>query len=253
MNVQFAVRWEPADEGQGAGSEAGTAGPAAASTGPPHPVVYVLEVNPRASRTVPFVAKATGLPVAKVAAKVMAGVSLAEQGVTERSGAGARVGEGGRVSVHQVLGRRYRARAGDAFDGRSDGRERAVFDGVRQEPARGRHGAAAARATSSSAWPIGIKRAVVELARRLVELGFSLLSTSGTADVLEAAGVPVRRVKKLQEGQPNLLDYFADRARGAGGEHAERQGARTDGARFARRPCKPACRASRRSKRRPPR
>ena len=47
------------------------------------PVVYVLEVNPRASRTVPFVAKATGMPVAKIAAKVMAGVSLAEQGVTE--------------------------------------------------------------------------------------------------------------------------------------------------------------------------
>jgi carbamoyl-phosphate synthase large subunit len=50
------------------------------------------------------------------------------------------------------------------------------------------------------------------LSRRLVDLGFSLLATGGTADSLEAAGVPVRRVKKLKEGRPNLLDYFADRA-----------------------------------------
>ena len=86
--------------------------------------VYVLEVNPRASRTVPFVAKATGMPVAKIAAKVMAGVSLAEQGITERSDSVARFGEGSRVPVHQVLGRRYRAGPGDAIDRRSDGRER---------------------------------------------------------------------------------------------------------------------------------
>jgi len=56
------------------------------------------------------------------------------------------------------------------------------------------------------------KRPFVELARRLVELNFSLLATSGTADALEAGGVPVRRVNKLKEGKPNLLDYFADRA-----------------------------------------
>jgi carbamoyl-phosphate synthase large subunit len=56
------------------------------------------------------------------------------------------------------------------------------------------------------------KPAVMPLARRLSELGFCLLATGGTAESLEAAGVPVRRVKKLKEGQPNLLDYFADRA-----------------------------------------
>ncbi len=55
------------------------------------------------------------------------------------------------------------------------------------------------------------KGTAVELARRLVELGFSLLATGGTADALEAGSVPVRRVKKLKEGQPNLLDYFAHR------------------------------------------
>ena len=75
MNVQFAVKCE---DGQ--------------------PIVYVLEVNPRASRTVPFVAKATGMPVAKIAAKVMAGVTLAEQGIDARADSRARLGEGKRVS-----------------------------------------------------------------------------------------------------------------------------------------------------------
>jgi carbamoyl-phosphate synthase large subunit len=56
------------------------------------------------------------------------------------------------------------------------------------------------------------KHAVLPLAQRLSELGFSLLATGGTADSLEEAGVPVKRVKKLKEGQPNLLDYFADRS-----------------------------------------
>ena len=96
MNVQFAV--------QHAHSE--------------NPVIYVLEVNPRASRTVPFVSKATGNPVAAIAARVMAGQTLAEQGVnlevTPR--------QGGRFPVLQVPRRRPGPRAGNALDGRSDGR-----------------------------------------------------------------------------------------------------------------------------------
>ena len=102
---------------------------------------------------------------------------------------------------------------GDALDRRSDGHQRAVLDRVRQEPARRRHGAAAARATSSSAWPSGTSRRSVDLARKLAAtLGFSLLATDGTADALEAAGMPVKRVKKIAEGPPNLLDYFAERS-----------------------------------------
>ena len=72
------------------------------------------------------------------------------------------------------------------------------------------------------------KPAIVEHARRLSELGFSLLSTSGTADVLEAAGIPVRRIKKLKEGPPNLLDYFADRAVALVINTPSGKGARTD-------------------------
>ena len=71
MNVQFAVKKEDG-----------------------RPVVYVLEVNPRASRTVPFVSKATGMPLAKIAAKVMAGVSLAEQGYRSRADPQPRLGQG---------------------------------------------------------------------------------------------------------------------------------------------------------------
>ena len=143
MNVQFAVHWE---------MQTPSAGRAQGSGGSDRcPTVYVLEVNPRASRTVPFVAKATGMPVAKIAAKVMAGVSLAEQGVTEDPIPAA-------VSVKEavfpfikfsgvdiVLGPEMR------FDRRSDGHQRSVFDGLRQEPARRRHRPAAAKATSSSA------------------------------------------------------------------------------------------------------
>jgi carbamoyl-phosphate synthase large subunit len=72
------------------------------------------------------------------------------------------------------------------------------------------------------------KGAMVELARRLVELGFSLLATSGTADALEASNVPVARVKKLQEGRPNLLDYFADGAVALVVNTPSGKGARTD-------------------------
>jgi carbamoyl-phosphate synthase large subunit len=72
------------------------------------------------------------------------------------------------------------------------------------------------------------KHAILELARRLVEQRFSLLSTSGTAEALEAAGIPVRRVRKLQEGPPNLLDYFADRAVALVINTPSGKGARTD-------------------------
>ena len=86
--------------------------------------VYVLEVNPRASRTVPFVSKATGVPLAKIAARCMAGQTLAAQGVTRRDRAAVLLGEGGGVPVHQVPGRRHDPRPGDEVDRRGDGRRR---------------------------------------------------------------------------------------------------------------------------------
>ena len=87
------------------------------------------------------------------------------------------------------------------------------------------------------------KRGAVELARKFVELKFSLLATGGTADALEAGGVPVKRVKKLVEGTPNLLDYFAERSVAMVVNTPSGKKARTDGGKSARRPCKPAYRA----------
>ena len=78
--------------------------------------VYVLEVNPRASRTVPFVSKATGLNLAQAAARVMVGQTLEEQGITARAGAALCLGEGGGVPVREVPGRGHRAGPRDAVD-----------------------------------------------------------------------------------------------------------------------------------------
>ena len=157
---------------------------------------YVLEVNPRASRTVPFVAKATGMPVAKIAAKVMAGISLAEQGVTERSGAAPRLGQGERLPVRQVLAASTSCsgpRCGSTGEvmGISDRFSIAFAKSQLAAgtvlPQRGQHLHQRRRSAKAD---------VVELARKLVAMGFSLLATSGTAAALEAAGIPVHATSR---------------------------------------------------------
>ncbi len=219
MNVQFAVRYEPSGSLPSAGraGEGGrerSAPPRSPLPNPPHqeegtkPVVYVLEVNPRASRTVPFVAKATGLPVAKVAAKVMVGVSLAEQGVTEDPIPTA-------VSVKEAVFPFIKFSGVDIVLGpemRSTGEVMGVSERFSMAFAKSQLAAGTVLPREGNIF-VSVddrhKVAAVELARRLAKLNFSLLATGGTAASLEAAGVPVRRVKKLAEGRPNLLDYFA--------------------------------------------
>ena len=185
MNIQYAVKRE---EGR--------------------PNVYVLEVNPRASRTVPFVSKATGMPLAKAAAKVMVGVSLAEQGYT-RAHPQPRLGQRGRLPLRQVLRRGHRARAGNEVDRRGDGHQRAVLHRVRQEPIGRGHGVAPSGKVFISVTD-RTKEHVADLARRLEQMGFELLATKGTAVRLEEAGIRVQTLKKLQEGHPNVLDYVID-------------------------------------------
>jgi carbamoyl-phosphate synthase large subunit len=204
MNVQFAVKWE----GEAPAEPLANSGSAGAS--PSRPVVYVLEVNPRASRTVPFVAKATGLPVAKVAAKVMAGVSLAEQAVTEDP-------VPSHVSVKEAVFPFIKFWGVDIVLGpemRSTGEVMGISDRFSMAFAKSQLAAGTVLPQAGNIF-VSVadrhKAAAVELARKLVDLGFALLSTSGTAAALEAAGVPCLRLKKLKEGQPNLLDYFADR------------------------------------------
>ena len=99
--------------------------------------IYVLEVNPRASRTVPFVSKATGLNLAQAAARVMVGRSLEEQGITDGARAEVRLGQGGGLPVRQVPRRGHRPRPGDAVDRRGDGDRHRLRRRLRQEPARG--------------------------------------------------------------------------------------------------------------------
>jgi carbamoyl-phosphate synthase large subunit len=189
--------------------------------------VYVLEVNPRASRTVPFVAKSTGLPVAKIAAKVMAGISLAEQGVLQDP-------VPTHVSVKEAVFPFIKFSGVDIVLGpemRSTGEVMGISERFSMAFAKSQLAAGTVLPREGNIF-ISVadrhKQAIIELAGRLVAQGFTLISTSGTADVLEAAGIPVRRVRKLQEGPPNLLDYFADHAVALVINTPSGKGARTD-------------------------
>ncbi len=169
--------------------------------------VYVLEVNPRASRTVPFVAKATGVPIAKIAAKVMAGMTLEELGITsEPIPAHVSVKESvfpfrKFVGVDIVLGPEMR----------STGEVMGVSERFSIAFAKSQLAAGVVLPTKGriflSVTPRH-KEAIAPLAQRLVELGFELLATEGTARRLEDSNIPVERVKKLAEGHPNLLDHL---------------------------------------------
>jgi carbamoyl-phosphate synthase large subunit len=171
------------------------------------PVVYVIEVNPRASRTVPFVSKATGMPLAKIAAKVMAGVSLAEQGYfKEPIPAHVSVKEavfpfGKFAGVDIVLGPEMK----------STGEVMGVSDRFSIAFAKSQIAAGTVLPSDGKIFISVADRAkdhVVGLARRLEKMGYELLSTRGTAQRLEEAGIRVQKIKKIQEGHPNILDYM---------------------------------------------
>jgi len=186
MNVQFAVKWEDSK-----------------------PIVYVIEVNPRASRTVPFVAKATGMPAAKIAAKVMAGVSLKEQGATEDP-------VPHHVSVKESVFPFIKFAGVDIVLGpemRSTGEVMGISERFSMAFAKSQLAAGTVLPHQGNVF-VSVaekgKPAVVDLAKRLHDIGYKILATDGTANVLEAADVPSRRVKKISEGHPNLLDFLSD-------------------------------------------
>jgi carbamoyl-phosphate synthase large subunit len=190
-------------------------------------VLYVIEVNPRASRTVPFVAKATGLPVAKLAAKVMAGVSLAEQGVTSDP-------VPAHVSVKEAVFPFIKFSGVDIVLGpemRSTGEVMGISERFSMAFAKSQLAAGTVLPRSGNIFVSVADRhkpATVELVRKLSSLGFALLSTKGTANALEAAGIPVTRLKKIAAGHPNVLDYFADRQVALVMNTPSGKGARTD-------------------------
>ena len=183
MNVQFAVK----------GSE-----------------VYVLEVNPRASRTVPFVSKCIGMSLAKVAARCMAGMSLEHQGFTSEivpkhyfvkeavfpfakfQGVDPILGPEMK-STGEVMG------SGDSF-GEAFGK--AALGAGERYPTKGRAFISVRE---------GDKPVTVEVARKLTELGFKLVATTGTARVIRAAGLAVDTINKVKEGRPHIVDAIKNR------------------------------------------
>ncbi|MBA4741993.1 MAG: carbamoyl-phosphate synthase large subunit [Azoarcus sp.] len=184
MNVQFAI--------QGEGDNA---------------TVFVLEVNPRASRTVPFVSKACGLPLAKIAARCMAGQSLASQGVT-----GEVVPE--YYSVKEAVFPFVKFPGVDTILGpemKSTGEVMGVGRSFAEAFVKSQI-AASVRLPEQGMVFISVKPtdrpAAIEVARTLFDLGFSLIATSGTAGALTEAGLPVRIINKVTEGRPHIVDLI---------------------------------------------
>jgi carbamoyl-phosphate synthase large subunit len=170
-------------------------------------VVYVLEVNPRASRTVPFVSKATGRPLAKIAARVMAGRKLADLDATvERVPPYYSVKEavfpfGKFPESDPILGPEMKSTGEVMGTGRTFGEAYAksqAASGVRL-PTRG---------VCLMSVRDRDKVAAVAIAHRLVERGFEIIATQGTQTALEGAGVPCRRALKVREGRPHIVDMI---------------------------------------------
>ncbi|HOM17623.1 MAG TPA: carbamoyl-phosphate synthase large subunit, partial [Thermoguttaceae bacterium] len=184
MNIQYAVQYEDG-----------------------RPVLYVLEVNPRASRTVPFVSKATGVPFAKVAAKVMIGIPLAEQGILQEP-------IPNRVCVKESVFPFTKFIGVDTVLGpemKSTGEVMGVSRHFPMAFAKSQLAAGTVLPTSGCIFLSVADRdkgRIAPIARRLAEMGYRLIATRGTAQVLRDAGIQVELIKKVQEGHPNLIDLM---------------------------------------------
>jgi len=173
-------------------------------------VVYVLEVNPRASRTVPFVSKAIGQPLAKLAAKVMAGATLKDLGFTEEIWPTYSAVKESVFPFNRFLGQDILLTP----EMRSTGEVMGLDADLGIAYAKSQMAAGAELPLEGRVF-ISVsdahKQDIVEVAGEFARLGFKLISTSGTATVLEAAGLQVERVFKLAEGRPNTLDLLKNR------------------------------------------
>lgn len=168
--------------------------------------VYVLEVNPRASRTVPFVSKATGVPLAKVAARVMGGEKLAEMNLPDEDR------DLGRFCVKEAVMPFGRFPGTDSTLGpemKSTGEVMGVAPDFPAAYAKSQLAIDYSLPGEGTAF-ISVcdrdKRSIVPVARHLVQLGFRIMSTKGTARLLRASGIAVEEVAKVHEGRPNIVD-----------------------------------------------
>jgi len=170
-------------------------------------VVYVLEVNPRASRTVPFVGKATGVPLAKIAARCMVGKTLAQQGVLDEV-------VPSYFSVKEAVFPFVKFPGVDTILGpemKSTGEVMGVGKSFGEAFVKSQLAASAKLPEAGTAFISvrdGDKLAVVQVARELVKLGFTLIATRGTGGVLAAHGIAVTVVNKVAEGRPHIVDMI---------------------------------------------
>jgi carbamoyl-phosphate synthase large subunit len=188
MNVQFAIQQKEVD-------------------GKLQDVVFVLEVNPRASRTVPYVSKATGLQLAKIAARCMVGQTLDSQGIK-----------------NEVVPQYYSVKEAvfpfNKFPGvdtilgpemKSTGEVMGVGKTFGEAFVKSQLGAGVKLPKSGKVF-LSIKNSdkprAVQVAKDLVELGFTLVATKGTAAAISAAGIPVTAVNKVVEGRPHVVDMI---------------------------------------------
>ena len=181
MNVQFAIKDE---------------------------AVYLLEVNPRGSRTVPFVAKATGIPMAKIAARLMAGEKLASFDLKEK--------QLKHVAVKEAVFPFARFPGVDVFLGpemKSTGEVMGIGENFAHAFTKSQLGAGVFLPSSGNVF-ISVKDEdkpdILPICRDLKKLGFNLIATGGTADALNAAGIETEVVNKVMQGRPHAVDYMVD-------------------------------------------
>ncbi|MGA9040768.1 MAG: carbamoyl-phosphate synthase large subunit [Terriglobales bacterium] len=199
MNIQFAIPRIPANADKGNGADGGK--------------VYVLEVNPRASRTVPYVSKATGVPLAKIAARLMTGRKLREF-LPEFIDRKADLDTGECYYVKSPVFPWNKFPGVDTVLGpemKSTGEVMGVADNFGEAFAKAQIAAGQKLPTAGTVF-ISVtdhdKPHVAELARKFVDMGFKLVATAGTADILESIGLNVERVYKVKEGRPNVVDLI---------------------------------------------
>jgi carbamoyl-phosphate synthase large subunit len=189
--------------------------------------LYVIEANPRASRTVPFVSKATGVPLAKLAARLMLGEKLADQDLREPPP--------GLVSVKEAVLPFARFAGADSVLGPEMKSTGEVMGIATDFPTAFGKAQAAAGVSLPTEGAVFItvtdtdKPAATQIAARFHDLGFELIATGGTAQAISAMGVPVTPINKIAEGSPNVVDLIRDRRCDLVINTPTGSGARTDG------------------------
>jgi carbamoyl-phosphate synthase large subunit len=188
MNVQFAIQQQEID-------------------GKLQDIVYVLEVNPRASRTVPYVSKATGLQLAKIAARCMVGKSLSSQGIADEV-------TPDYFSVKEAVFPFVKFPGVDTILGpemKSTGEVMGVGKTFGEAFVKSQLGAGVRLPTAGKVF-LSVKNSdkprAVEIARSLVAIGFTVVATKGTAAAIAAAGIAVQTVNKVAEGRPHIVDMI---------------------------------------------